>query len=252
MGALAGDERGLGWRVWGETLLASAWWFVLAAALLAGLGAVHHAWGRHGSRAFSLSDGRDKALCGRYTRVGGPGTFVGSVESHGNTYLEVETDAGRVCFRSDLGKRGLPAVLERQELSLCWDARRGARGWRVSPKKTPAVLVFDTGLVVHGMLSVEQDRALNDRGATVEEQAPTGDMRRAFSVFSVRSRPAGILKRGHRQVVPAARSSGRFSSDLNVEFQPLHAATPVSGPVDQGTAAALYVPGRPRSAGVGK
>ncbi|WP_152861383.1 hypothetical protein [Streptomyces acidicola] len=187
LGAVAGDERSLGWELRGETMPAYMRWFFFAAWLLSCFAAVSHVSTRHGFRSYSRLGKRDKAMRGHYTRVGGPGAGAEQGSSGKDIYLEIGTDAGWVHFRTNVGKRGLPEAMEGQQLWLCWDAHRGARGSRISPNRTPAVLVFDTGLVVHGMVSVDEARSLNDSGVSVEKLRPALLEDRPLRLFDFRS-----------------------------------------------------------------
>ncbi|MEU0744215.1 hypothetical protein [Streptomyces sp. NPDC006134] len=187
LGAVAGDEYSLGWQVRGETMPAYMRWFFIAAWVLGCFVTVTWVSAKHGSRSYAHLGERDKSIRGRYTRVAGPGVQAGQESSGKAVYLEVRTDAGWVHFYTDLGKRGLPEVMVGEKLWLCWDAHRGVRASRISPSRTPAVLVFDTGLVVHGMMSVAQARSLNDSGVSVEKMAPAQSEYQSLRLFDFRS-----------------------------------------------------------------
>jgi hypothetical protein len=187
LGAVAGNERSLGPELRGETMPAYMRWFFVSAWVLSCFAAVTHVSNVHGFRSYSRLGKDDKAMRGQYTRVGGAGCLPQQGSSGKETYLEIRTDAGWVHFRTNLGKRGLPETMAGQELWLCWDARRGARGSRISPKRTPAALVFDSGMVVHGMVDVEKARSLNDRGVRVEELSDASPEDRTLRLFDFRS-----------------------------------------------------------------
>ncbi|MFG1671057.1 hypothetical protein [Streptomyces sp. Y7] len=187
LGAVAGNEFSLGSELRGETMPAYMRWLVIAAWVLSCVAAVGHVSTRHGFRSFSRLGRHDKAIRGRYTRVGGPGSMAGQDSSGKETFLEIQTDTGYAHFRPSIGKHGLPSVMEGQELWLCWDTRRGTRTSRFSPSRTPAVLVFDTGLVVHGMMTVDQAKALSERAAPVEERGPAPEMGAPLMLFDTRA-----------------------------------------------------------------
>lgn len=161
-------------------------WLFVAAWILSCVGAVRHVSSKHGFRRYSRLGQEDKVIRGQYTRVGGPGT-AGHGSEGKDVYLEIRTDAGWVHFRAGAGKHALPGPMEGQHLWLCWDAHRGVRGSRISPSRTPAALVFDTGLVVHGMVSVDEARSLNDRGVSVEKLSPTLRENRPVRLVDFRS-----------------------------------------------------------------
>ncbi|MFF4504201.1 hypothetical protein [Streptomyces sp. NPDC001401] len=187
LGALAGNERSLGWKLRGETMPAYMRWLFVAATVLSWFLAVNHLSVKHGFRSFSQLGKKDKAIRGSYTRIGGHFDTAGRGSPLKGKHLEIQTDAGWVRFYTDAGKGGLPEAMEGQQLWLCWDAHRGARGWRISPRATPAALVFDTGLVVHGMMSVDQARSFNDSGVSIEKLSPVPGQGQPLRVFDPRS-----------------------------------------------------------------
>ncbi|WP_405589847.1 hypothetical protein [Streptomyces sp. NBC_01092] len=187
LGAVAGDEFSLGSELRGETMPAYMRWLFVAAWILSCMAAVSHVSRRHGFRSFSRLGRKDKAIRGRYTRVGGPGATAGQESSGKEIYLEIQTDSGYAHFRTKVGKHGLPVVMEQQQLWLCWDAHRGASASRFSPSRTPAVLVFDTGLVVHGMMTVDEAKMLNDSGVSIEKLGPAPEADRPFRLFDFRA-----------------------------------------------------------------
>ncbi|WP_159054812.1 hypothetical protein [Streptomyces dysideae] len=187
LGAVAGGERSLGSELRGETMPAYMRWLFVAAWVLSCIAAVSHVSTKHGFRSYSRLGKKDKGIRGHYTRVGGLGASAEHGSQGKDIYLEIRTDAGRVYFRTNFRKRGLPEVMEGQQLWLCWDAQRGARGSRISPSRTPAALVFDTGLVVHGMVSVDEARLLNDSGFSVEKLGTSPIEDRMFRLFDFRS-----------------------------------------------------------------
>jgi hypothetical protein len=187
LGAVAGDERSLGSELRGETMPAYMRWFFVAAWVLSCFTAVSHVSAKHGFRSYSRLGKEDKAIRGKYIRVGGRGSAARQGSPGMEKYLEIRTDAGWAHFHTDIGKRGLPEVIVGQQLWLCWDAHRGARGSRFSPGKTPAALVFDTGLVVHGMVSVDEARSLNDSAVSVEKLGPAPEEDRPLRLFDPRS-----------------------------------------------------------------
>ncbi|MGW6889388.1 hypothetical protein ACWGKK_28100 [Streptomyces chartreusis] len=187
LGAVAGDESSLGAELRGETMPAYMRWLFVAAWVFSCLGAAGHVSMRHGFRSLAHLGSNDKAIRGRYWRVGGAGSRTGQESSGKETYLEIQTDAGHARFHTSVGKQGLPAVMEGQQLWLCWDSHRGGQKSRFSPSRTPAVLVFDTGLVVHGMMKVDDVETLNDSGVSVEKLGPTPEMGRPFRLFDARA-----------------------------------------------------------------
>lgn len=187
LGAVAGDEFSLGSELRGETMPAYMRWLFVAAWVLSCFGAVGHVSTRHGFRSFSRLGRNDKSIRGRYVRVGGPGSTAGPGSSGKEIFLEIQTDAGHARFRASVGKHGLPSLLEGQELWLCWDARRGARSSRFSPSRTPAVLVFDMGLVVHGMMTIDEAKALGERAVPVEKLGPAPEGGQPLRLFDTRA-----------------------------------------------------------------
>ncbi|MFH0519048.1 hypothetical protein ACHBTE_18005 [Streptomyces sp. M41] len=187
LGAVAGDERSLGAELRGETMPAYLRWLFVAAWVLSCVAAVGHVSAKHGFRSYARLGKQDKAIRGQYTRVGGPGVFAGPGSQGKDVYLEIRTDSGWVHFRTGVGKHVLPEVMEGQQLWLCWDAHRGVRGSRISPSRTSAALVFDTGLVVHGMVSVDEMRSLSDSGVSVGRLSPPPRGDRSLQLFDPRS-----------------------------------------------------------------
>ncbi|MGV9248612.1 hypothetical protein [Streptomyces sp. NPDC003710] len=187
LGAVAGDDRSLGWKLRGETMPAYMRWFLVAASVLGWFVAVNYLSAKHGFRAFSRLGKKDKAIRGSYTRVGGHFDTAGEEKVLRGKYLEISTDAGRLCFYTDTGKNGLPEVMTDRQLWLCWDAQRGARGSRIAPSTTPAALVFDTGLVVHGMMRVADARSVNGSAVSVEKLGPAPKEDRSLRLFDPRS-----------------------------------------------------------------
>ncbi|MGV9566444.1 hypothetical protein [Streptomyces sp. NPDC003480] len=187
LGAVAGDERSLGWKLRGETMPAYMRWFFVVALVLCWSMAVNHLSAKHGFRAFSRLGEKDKAIRGRYTRVGGRFDAEGQRRPLKGKYLEIGTDAGWARFYTEASENGLPEVMAGQQLWLCWDAIRGAWGSRPAPRTTPAALVFDTGLVVHGMMSVEQARSLDGSAISVEKPGHAAREDRPLRLFDPRS-----------------------------------------------------------------
>ncbi|MFI1732704.1 hypothetical protein ACH40E_26545 [Streptomyces acidicola] len=187
LGAVAGDERSLGSELRGETMPAYMRWSFVAVWVLSCFAAVSHVSAKHGLRSYSHLGKADKATRGQYTRVGGRGAVAEQGSPGKDGYLEIRTDAGLVRFRTGVGEHGLPEVMEGRQLWLYWDAHRGTRGSRFSPNKTPAALVFDTGLVVHGMVSVDEARLLNDSAVSVEKRGPAPGEDRPLRLFDLRS-----------------------------------------------------------------
>ncbi|MFE6945648.1 hypothetical protein [Streptomyces chartreusis] len=108
--------------------------------------------------------------------------------------LEIQTDAGPAHVRASVGKHGLPLVMDGHELWLCWDARRGARSFRFSLSRTPAVLVFDTGVVVHGMLADDEAKVLSERAVPVEKLGPAPQEARPLRLFDTRAHWARYIE----------------------------------------------------------
>ncbi|MFB6938528.1 hypothetical protein [Streptomyces chartreusis] len=187
LGAVAGDESSLGAELRGETMPAYMRWLFVSAWVVSCLGAVGRVSMRHGFRSLAQLGSNDMAIRGRYSRVGGSGATAGQASPGKETYLEIQTDAGHARFYTSFGKQGLPAVMEGQQLWLCWDGHRGGRKYRFSPSRTPAVLVFDTGLVVHGMMKVDDVETLNESGASVEKLGPAAEADRPFRLFDARA-----------------------------------------------------------------
>jgi hypothetical protein len=179
LGAVAGGERSLGWKLRGEAMSALARWCFIAFWVLGAVTAVVALTSKHGIRAFSHLGRKDKAIRGTYTRVGGHFDREGS-----GKYLEIRTEAGWAHFYTNISVPHLPEVMVGQHLWLCWDANRGARKSRFSPRKTPAALVFDTGLVVHGMMIVEKTRSLNGSATSVEKLGQEDRPLRLYDPFS--------------------------------------------------------------------
>ncbi|MEU6098686.1 hypothetical protein [Streptomyces sp. NPDC047079] len=187
LGAVAGDDRSLGWKLRGETMPAYMRWFLVAASVLSWFLAVNYLSAKHGLRAFSRLGKNDKAIRGSYTRVGGHFDTAGEEQVLRGKYLEIGTDAGRLRFYTDMGRNGLPEAMTDRRLWLCWDAHRGARGSRLSPSTTPAALVFDTGLVVHGMMRVAETQLVNAGAVSVEKAASAPNEDRSLRLFDPRA-----------------------------------------------------------------
>ncbi|MFG2274893.1 hypothetical protein ACGFNY_34595 [Streptomyces chartreusis] len=194
LGAVAGDEASLGSELRGETMPAYLRWLFVAAWVLCCLGAVGHVSTRHGFRSLSRLGGNDKAARGRYVRAGDPGSPAGPEPSGREMLLEIQTDAGPAHVRASVGKHGLPPAMDGHELWLCWDARRGAQSSRFSPSRTPAVLVFDTGVVVHGMVAADEAKVLSERAVPVEKLGPAPQEGRPLRLFDTRAHWARYIE----------------------------------------------------------
>ncbi|MGW1162794.1 hypothetical protein ACWD48_32255 [Streptomyces sp. NPDC002519] len=187
LGAVAGDERSLGWKLRGETMPAYMRWSFVVVLLLGWFLAINHLSARHGFRAFSRLGEKDKAIRGSYTRVGGHFDTEGQKRLLKGKYLEIRTDDGWAHFYAGASENSLPEMMVGQQLWLCWDAHRGARGSRISPSTTPAAMVFDAGLVVHGMMSVDETRSLNGSAVSVGKLSPASEKDRPVRLFDPRS-----------------------------------------------------------------
>ncbi|MFJ2005691.1 hypothetical protein [Streptomyces chartreusis] len=173
LGAVAGDERSLGSELRGETMPAWQRWSIIALWAFGCCVVLEGVSRRHGFRSFSRLGESDKALRGRYTNVGqyhhdGAG---GEGEPSKGKYLEIRTEIGYAHFLTrDADK--VPQDFQGQQLWLCWDANRGTQDGRFSPRRTPAALVFDSGMVIHGMLNATKAVALTGAGVTFHGSEP--------------------------------------------------------------------------------
>jgi hypothetical protein len=189
LGAVAGDERSLGPELRGESLSTARWWILVAVWALAACFAVSVVSTRHGFRAFSRLSKGDKAVRGQCNGVGRfryDGTGAQADTSKGK-YLEIGTESGPVHFFMDISRGQLPEKAQGQSLWLCWDTRRGTRGGRFSAGTTPAALMFDTGLVVHGMLNVDQGKSLAEAAVSMEELRVTEPSRQPLRLWEPRA-----------------------------------------------------------------
>ncbi|MFF0303604.1 hypothetical protein ACFYTV_23260 [Streptomyces sp. NPDC004562] len=187
LGAVAGDERSLGAELRGETMPAYLRWAFVAAWGLSCLGAVSHMSTSHGFRSFSRLGEKDRAIRGRYKRVALFDPRGRRESSGGPTRLEIQTDAGIARFHTITGSRSLPELVEHEPLWVSWDAHRGARSSRFSPSMTPAALVFDHGLVLHGMMKVEEAQALDSGSVSLGKVATMPQGNRRLRLFDVRA-----------------------------------------------------------------
>ncbi|MEV6027948.1 hypothetical protein [Streptomyces sp. NPDC052036] len=128
LGAVAEDERSLGWQLRGQSMPSYMRWFFVVVMVLSLVPVANHLSAKHGFRAFSRLGKRDKAIRGAYTRVGGHFDTEKKGSPIRGKHLEISTDAGRARFYTATGENGLPEVLVGQQLWLCWDAHRCARG----------------------------------------------------------------------------------------------------------------------------
>ncbi|GAA2286214.1 hypothetical protein GCM10010368_66600 [Streptomyces roseiscleroticus] len=103
-------------------------------------------------------------------------------------YLEVHTGSGWVHFLTEIDEPGPPEALRGQRLWLCWDASRGTRGGRLSVKRTPAALVFDSGWVMHGMLNVNKAMALRTAGVSVGKMDGPAERTHPLRVWDPRAK----------------------------------------------------------------
>ncbi len=189
LGAVAGDERSLGPELRGESLSTARRWIFIAVWVLAVCFAVSMVSTRHGFRAFSRLGKGDKAVRGQCNGVGRfryDSTGARADTSKGN-YLEIRTEPGPVHLLLNIAKGQLPEKAQGQALWLCWDTRRGARGGRFAAGTTPAALVFDTGLVVHGMLNVDEGKSLAEAAVSIEELSATEPPRQPLRLWDPRS-----------------------------------------------------------------
>ncbi|MGP2441857.1 hypothetical protein [Streptomyces sp. JW3] len=187
LGAVAGDKRSLEWKLRGLTMPTFERWGFIVLWVICLLASVYHVWDRYSFRSMSRLGGADRALRGSYTREGGSSAAEGGPATEGGVYLEVQTHGERVRFHADTGQFGLPEAMKGEHLWLCWDTRRGARGGRLSASRTPAALIFDTDVVVHGMISVQQARRLCGHAAPVEKTGTPARQQCSLRLFDVRS-----------------------------------------------------------------
>ncbi|MFJ6648585.1 hypothetical protein ACIQPS_23370 [Streptomyces sp. NPDC091290] len=187
LGAVAGDERSLGAELRGETMPAYLRWLFVAAWFLSCVGAVNHVSTSYGLRAFSRLGQKDRAIRGRYVRVVDFDSSGGRKSSGEPTCLEVRTDAWTARVHTNVGGHGMPELLEGCPLWLCWDAQRGARASRLSSRTTPTALVFDQGLVLHGMMKVEEAQALEVGSVSLGKTGTPPQVDRPLRLLNVRS-----------------------------------------------------------------
>ncbi|MFJ5211310.1 hypothetical protein [Streptomyces nigra] len=187
LGAVAGDERSLGAELRGETMPGYLRWLFVTAWFLSCLGAISHVSKRYGLRAFSRLGQKDRAVRGRYVRVVDFDSSGRRKSAGEPTCVEVQTDAGTARFHTSVGRHGMPELMERCPLWLCWDAQRGARASRFSSGTTPAALVFDQGLVLHGMMKVEEAQALEAGGVSLGKTGTAPQADRPLHLMDVRS-----------------------------------------------------------------
>ncbi|MEV5913755.1 DUF3592 domain-containing protein [Streptomyces chartreusis] len=173
LGAVAGDERSLGSELRGETMPAWQRWSIIALWAFGCCVVLEGVSRRHGFRSFSQLGESDKALRGRYTNVGQyhHDEAGGAGEPSKGKYLEIQTEIGYAHFLTRNADK-VPQDLQGQQLWLCWDAKRGTQDGRFLPRRTPAALVFDSGMVIHGMLNVTKAVALSGAGVTFQRSEP--------------------------------------------------------------------------------
>ncbi|MGP3981240.1 hypothetical protein [Streptomyces sp. KR80] len=183
LGAIAGDERSLGHALQGETMSMAGVWLAIGAWIF-GMGLSAAALSvRYGFRSFSRLGNADKAI---RARCMGPGFWrQGSSKER---CLRIVTASSRTAhFLVNVTERDLPDSLNGQHLWLCWDARRGTGGKRLSPSSTPAALISDDGWVMHGMLKVDDAKLLAAEGVSVEKADAEGREASALHVWDPRA-----------------------------------------------------------------
>ncbi|MGA4948978.1 hypothetical protein [Streptomyces lydicamycinicus] len=183
LGALAGDDRSLGDAMEGATMGTGRVWIV-GIAWAAGL--VLSVVGlslRHGFRSFSRLGRGDMAVRGKYL---GP-DFWRRGDSK-EPCLKIVTGSSRTAhFLANVMAEHAPDSLTGQHVWLCWDARQGAGGGRLSGGATPAALVSDDGWVMHGMLKADDAQMLAAEGVAVEKAAAGNGEPRALRLWDPHS-----------------------------------------------------------------
>ncbi|MFG2098164.1 hypothetical protein [Streptomyces sp. NPDC048612] len=183
LGALAGDERSLGEALKGATMGTGGTWIaviVWAAGIVLSLVGLSM---RRGFRSFSRLGHADMAVRGKCL-----GPDLWRRDSAEEQCLKVVTASSRTAhFLADVTEEHVPDSLKGQHLWLCWDARRGAGGGRLSGGSTPAALVSDDGWVMHGMLKADDARMMAAEGVSVEKAAAGNGEPRALRLWDPRS-----------------------------------------------------------------
>ncbi len=183
LGALAGDEHSLGEALEGATMGTGRVWIVGLAWAAGIVLAVVVLFTRRGFRSFSRLDHADMAVRGTCL---GPDFW--RRDSAKEQCLKIATASSRTAhFLADVAEEHVPDSLKGQHLWLCWDARRGADGGRLSMGATPAALVSDDGWVMHGMLKVDDAQMLAAEGVRVGKTVAGNGESRALRLWDPHS-----------------------------------------------------------------
>ncbi|MGA5562723.1 hypothetical protein ACPCUV_16305 [Streptomyces platensis] len=183
LGALAGDEGSLGEAREGATMGTGRAWIVGIAWAAGIVLSVVLLSARRGFRSFSRLGQADLAVRGRCL-----GPDLWRRDSAEEQCLKIVTASSRTAhFLADVMEGHVPDSLKGQHLWLCWDARRGADGGRLSGGATPAALVSDDGWVMHGMLKADDAQMMAAEGVAVEKAAVGNGEPRALRLWDPHS-----------------------------------------------------------------
>ncbi|MDI3423761.1 hypothetical protein [Streptomyces luteolus] len=185
LGALQWGSPELLAEVDGQTLS----WFprlVLAFLLLAAVGAaLSTVRDQFGWRSFARLGDDGRSLRGQCAEAGRDrrapdGEVVRPVR---RAVLKVRAEAGTVYFLAPFPVRNVPESVSGENLWLCWAKLR-----RQSSKvTTPAVLVFDSGLVVHGKLAAPDVAKLETTSGMSAQWDARADQDRKLSLWDPQS-----------------------------------------------------------------
>ncbi|MGP4002346.1 hypothetical protein [Streptomyces sp. 8N706] len=206
LGAVQGDPVDLRRSLSGLTLSRGhAQIALIAWVLIGGFLAAYNLVESGGLRGYAAFSRRDRALRGRCVGSDTSGARSGEGRSAGEASqqcLLIETTAGSAHFQVDVSSKAVAENIGAEPVWLAWDAERGEKASRFTPKTTPAVLVGDSGWLLYGRMVIQKAQLLNEAAAVPGGPAAPVDERRRTRLWDPRSSwplrtgPTGLVALG--------------------------------------------------------